>query len=190
VEELLLMLAPAASEFRLETARLVLRDWRDGDFTALHALCTCPEVMATIGPLHDEAKTRALLDRLQARQAQHGCSFWAIERKSDSRVLGFCGISRGTVPQIADELEIGWRIARDCWGQSYAREAAEGSLRWVAQAHPGQPVWAITAVGNVRSRGLMERLGMSYRPDLDFAHPAVAEDSPLKPHVTYWLEAA
>jgi RimJ/RimL family protein N-acetyltransferase len=168
----------------------VLRDWRDDDFAALHALCTCPEVMATIGALHDEARTRDLLEGLQRRQVQHGCSFWALERKSDGRVLGFCGISRGTVAPIAGELEIGWRIARDCWGKSYAREAAEGSLRWASEAHPGKPVWAITSVGNARSRGLMERLGMSYRPDLDFVHPALADDSPLNPHVTYWLESA
>lgn len=57
-------------EFRLETERLVLRDWCDGDFDALHALCTCPTVMATIGSLHDAAKTRDLLERLQNRQAR------------------------------------------------------------------------------------------------------------------------
>jgi RimJ/RimL family protein N-acetyltransferase len=190
LELVLLTLASLPPGFSLETRRLTLREWYDDDFDMLHAICTCPEVMATIGPLHDEAQTRALLERLQQRQVEHGCSFWAMERRSDGRVLGFCGISRGTVSQIAGELEIGWRIARDCWGQSYAREAAEGALRWAAEAHPGQPVWAITSVGNARSRGLMERLGMVHRPDLDFPHPAVADDSPLKAHVTYWLEAA
>ena len=35
----------------------------------------------------------------------------------------------------------------------------------------------------------MERLGMRYLPDGDFDHPAVADDSPLKPHVTYRLDA-
>lgn len=178
-------------EFRLETERLILRDWREADFAALHALCTDPRVMATIGPLlHDEERTLLMLRRLQERQARDGCTFWAMERKADGRVLGYCGVGRGTVPQLENELELGWRLAFDCWGQSYAREAAEATLAWLADHHPGEAIWAITAVGNLRSRGLMERLGMHYRPDLDFEHPKVDDGSPLKPHVTYWLEAA
>ena len=178
------------AEFRLETERLILRDWQRGDFEALHALCTCPQVMATIGPLHDEEKTRGLLGRLQERTQLHGHTFWAMERKDDGRVIGFCGVSRGPVPPIEGLLEIGWRMAADCWGQGYAREAAQATLRWIAANRPGEPIAAITSVGNVRSRGLMERLGMRYRPDMDFEHPNVDDGSHLKPHVTYWLDAA
>jgi RimJ/RimL family protein N-acetyltransferase len=180
----------ALSGLPIATERMVLREWTDADFAPLHALCTCPQVMATIGPLHDEDRTRELLRRLQERQAEDGCTVWAMERKSDGRVLGFCGITRGTVPFLADELEIGWRMAADCWGQSYAREAAEASLEWAAAHRPGRPIWAITAVTNHRSRGLMERLNMAYRPEFDFAHPRIAADSPLSPHVTYRLDAA
>jgi RimJ/RimL family protein N-acetyltransferase len=163
-----------------------MRDWREGDFDALHALCTCPQVMATIGPVHDEARTRALLARLRERTARDGHTFWAMERKEDARVIGFCGVSRGPFAPIEGLLEIGWRMAFDCWGQSYAREAAEATLRWIAARRPGEPVCAITSVGNVRSRGLMERLGMRHRPELDFDHPGV--EGPLRPHVTYWLD--
>lgn len=177
-------------EFRLETSRLILREWCDSDFGALHSLCTDPSVMATIGPLHDEAKTEELLVRLQDRQREHGCIFWAMERQEDGRVIGFCGVSRGTIPRLQNKLEIGWRLASDCWGQSYAREAAEATLVWIGENHPDEAIWAITSVGNLRSRGLMERLGMRYRDDMCFNHPAVADGSPLKPHVTYWLEQA
>jgi RimJ/RimL family protein N-acetyltransferase len=176
------------AEFHLETERLVLREWRAGDFAALHALCTDPQVMATIGTLNDEARTEATLARLQERQARDGCTWWAMELKADGRVLGWCGVGRGTVPQLEKELEVGWRLASDCWGQSYAREAAVATLGWVAANHAGNPVYAITWVGNVRSRGLMERLGMRYRPELDFEHPR-AEVDHLKPHVTYWIES-
>lgn len=175
-------------EFRLDTARLTLRDWRDDDLDALHGICCDPLVMATIGPLQDREAARAGLDRLMARTARDGHTFWALERKEDSRVIGFCGIARGTVPIIADELEIGWRLASDCWGRSYAREAAEAAIAWSAANRPAQPICAITSVGNHRSRGLMERLGMRRDPAMDFAHPHVPEDSPLGPHVTYWLD--
>lgn len=182
--------AAAAGErdsFVLETDRLLLRDWRADDFGALHELCTCPKVMATIGPLHDEQATRAFLVRLQERSARDGHTFWAMERKDDGRVIGFCGVSRGPVPPIEGELEIGWRLAADCWGQSYAREAAQATLGWIAEHRPGEPLCAITSVDNMRSRGLMERLGMRYDTGMDFDHPSIADGSPLKRHVTYWL---
>lgn len=172
-------------EFRLETERLILRDWRDDDLDALWGICSDPIVMATIGPVHDRSETRAMYDRLTARAARDGCTFWALERKSDGRMIGFCGIGRGTVPQLEEDLEIGWRLASDCWGQSYAREAAEASLAWMAAERPGEPLFAITSVGNVRSRGLMERLGMRYCEGMDFDHPRIAPGSPLVPHVTY-----
>jgi RimJ/RimL family protein N-acetyltransferase len=178
----------AAPGFRLDTARLVMRDWRDDDLDALHRICSDPLVMATIGPLQDRETVRAGLGRLIARSVRDGHTFWALERKADARMIGFCGLAKGTVPQIENDIEIGWRLASDCWGQSYAREAAEASLAWMAANRPGEPVCAITSVGNVRSRGLMERLGMRRDPAMDFDHPNVAEGSPLKPHVTYWLD--
>lgn len=181
-------MAQASSAFRLETARLILRDWRDEDLDALHALCSDPLVMATIGPPQDREMARAGLGRLMARATRDGHTFWALERKADRRMIGFCGLARGTVPLIEDHIEIGWRLASDCWGQSYAREAAEASLDWMARHRPGEPVCAITSVGNVRSRGLMERLGMRRDPAMDFDHPHVPAGSPLKPHVTYWLD--
>ena len=175
-------------EFRLETERLILRDWREDDLDALHAICSDPIVMATIGPVQDRETARAGLGRLMARTARDGHTFWALERMSDGRMIGFCGVARGTVPPIADDFEIGWRLASDCWGRSYAREAAEGSLAWFATNRPGRPICAITSVGNTRSRGLMERLGMRHDPGMDFDHPHIADGSPLKPHVTYWLD--
>jgi RimJ/RimL family protein N-acetyltransferase len=173
------------AEFRIETERLVLRDWRDADLEPLHALCTCPQVMATIGPVHDERKSRELLGRLQDRQARDGCTFWAMQRKSDDRMIGFCGVGRGTVPQIERESEIGWRLVYECWGQSYAREAAQAALDWAWRGLDAPMVVAITAQRNTRSRGLMERLGLARCADEDFDHPNLAVGDPLRPHVLY-----
>ena len=173
------------AEVRLETERLILREWRDEDLDALQRMNSDPQVMATIGPLQDREAARGMLDRLMARAAEDGHTFWALERKSDGRMIGFCGVATGTVPEIAGDLEIGWRLASDCWGQYYAREAAEATLAWIAANRPGEPVFAITSVGNTRSRGLMERLGMRYCEGRDFDHPKVEPGSPLVRHVVY-----
>ena len=73
----------------------------------------------------------------------------------------------------------------DCWGQGYASEAARAAIAWAREERPGEDVYAITSVINARSRAVMERLGMVHQPALDFDHPRVADDSPLKRHVTY-----
>ncbi len=173
------------AEFHLETERLVLRDWRDGDLDALAAMGQDPQVMATIGPLMDRKQSAETLDRLRELAAGQGHTFWAVECKEDGRTIGFTGIIRGRDEPIEGELEIGWRLASDCWGRGYASEAARAALGWAAEHRPGEDVFAITAVTNARSRAVMERLGMIHEPDLDFDHPRVPEGDPLRRHVTY-----
>ncbi|OBX19975.1 hypothetical protein A9995_05405 [Erythrobacter sp. QSSC1-22B] len=174
--------------FHLETDRLILRDWQAGDVDDLHRVCSDPQVMATLGPVMTRTGTAALIADLQARALDFGHTFWAIERKSDGRVIGFTGLVRGAIIQIAGQLEIGWRLAADCWGQGYAREAAEAALAWAHEHRSGEPVIAITARSNTRSRALMQRIGMSYQPEHDFEHPALTQGDPLRPHVLYSIK--
>lgn len=175
------------AEFRLETERLVMRSWREEDLAPFHAICSDPQVMATLGPVMDRAETRALIARAQAREEQHGHTFWALERREDARLIGWCGVIRGSAGPVEDKAEIGWRLASDCWGKGYATEAARASLDWLFANLPDDAAWAITNTDNLRSRGVMERLGMSYQPTLDFDHPMLAPDDPLLRHVAYAL---
>ena len=174
-----------SAPFRLQSERLVLRDWREDDIDDLLQVCGDPAVMATIGPVRTRDEVAVLVGTLQECAASLGHTLWAMERCEDARVIGFTGLVRGQVPAIADQLEIGWRLVRDCWGQGLACEAARASLAWARANRPGELVVAMTARNNVRSRALMERLGMIYRPARDFAHPALAPDDPLRAHVVY-----
>ena len=172
---------------QLETERLVLRSWRPEDLGPFATICADPQVMATLGPVMDRAQTAALIDRVTAMEAAHGHTFWALERREDAALIGWCGVIRGTDGPVEDKAEIGWRLARECWGHGYATEAARATLGWLFAHLADDAGWAITHTGNTRSRAVMERLGMRYRPELDFAHPRVAADNPLRPHVTYVL---
>lgn len=173
------------SGFRLETERLLLRSWRDDDLAPFAAICADPQVMATLGPVMDRAGTAALIGRVQAIEAEHGHTFWALERKDDARLIGWCGVIRGTTGPIEGQAEVGWRLASSCWGQGYATEAARAAIDWLFAHLPDDAAWAITHTGNRRSRAVMERLGMTHKPGLDFDHPRLASDDPLRPHVTY-----
>ncbi|USI72681.1 GNAT family N-acetyltransferase [Sphingomonas morindae] len=169
----------------IETARLRLRFWTEADRPAYHALCAAPEVMAHLGGPQAPAEADPGFERMLASQAAHGHGFWGVERRSDDALLGLCGVKYGRVGPILDRLEIGWRLRADAWGQGYAREAATASLAWAAAHRPGEPVYAITVPANRASWGLMTRLGMRRRPDLDFDHPDFAPGHPLRAHIVY-----
>lgn len=175
-------------EFRLETERLILRGWRDADRAPFAAISADPAVMEHLGGPVDRAASDAALDRLGAPAPQGHC-FWALERKADAALLGFCGLRRGghAGTPVTDELEIGWRLAHHAWGQGYAREAAAAALDWGWAHTPAERIAAWTVPANTPSWGLMERLGMTHRPELDFDHPAFAAGHPLRRHLVYTI---
>ena len=174
---------------RIRTERLLLRPWRDEDAEAFHLMGQDPEVMRFLGPPMSLEDCRAAVIRSNQTLADQGSCFWALERHSDLAFIGFCGVKRGPAgTPIADDLEIGWRLARATWGQGYAREAAMATLDWAWANTDAPRVAAITVPANEASWGLMIRLGMTRLPDGDFDHPALAPGNPLRRHLTYAIE--
>jgi RimJ/RimL family protein N-acetyltransferase len=170
----------------IETERLLVRAWHDEDVAPFSILNSDPEVLRFLGIGGTPEESRAFVARQQAMQAELGHCLWALERKEDYALLGFCGVRPG-VPDtpIAGELEIGWRLGSGSWGRGYAREAAAACLDWSFESRGVPRVVAITVEANARSRRLMERLEMIRRPELDFLHPLLPDGHPLKPHLTH-----
>lgn len=161
----------------IDTERLRLRSWTPADVGPFLRVTNTPGVMRWLGGVRDPEQVREmLLKRLPAWEAQRGFTFWAVERKADRELLGFCGIKLADDPgtAIAGMHEIGWRLREDVWGQGYAKEAALASLGFIFDRSVDQVV-ALTVAGNAPSWGLMQRLGMSRRSDLDYEGPAWAQ---------------
>lgn len=159
------------AEFRHPTDRLILRDWREADWPEFFRVTNTPAVMRWLGGVMDTdgmAKQRA---RVEGCRAAHGHCFWVVERQADGALLGFCGIKRADSPgsTIAGLHEIGWRFREDAWGQGYAKEAAVATIDLAFDRFNAPEVFATTVAENTGSWGLMERLGMRRRPDLDYA---------------------
>jgi RimJ/RimL family protein N-acetyltransferase len=173
----------------IDTARLVLRPWRASDREPFAAMGRDPEVMAHLGPLLARTEADDAVDRMNALQTGKGYCFWAVEERATGAFLGFCGLKDGPAgTPIERDIEIGWRLKHDAWGKGFAREAAQASLDWGFANLDCLRIAAITVAANTRSWGLMERLGMTRRPDLDFDHPNLAPGDPLRAHVTYVME--
>nr|WP_156681350.1 GNAT family N-acetyltransferase [Sphingomonas profundi] len=173
-----------------ETPRLILREWREDDRDWAAAQSACPIVMEHLGGPQDRAASDARIDRMIALQAQRGHGFWVIERKADGVAIGTCGLKLidAVGAPLQGELEIGWRIARETWGQGYAREAAAASLDFAFRRLDAERIVSITSERNRASWGLMERLGLTRRHALDF-HDArfPPEDNPT---IVYVIERA
>lgn len=165
----------------IETERLILRDWREEDFEPYIRHTNTPAVMRWLGGVmaQDEAH-EVLTDRIMRWQEERGFTFWVVERKEDCELLGFCGLklADGEGSSFNGEYEVGWRLREDAWGQGYAREAAIASLDYAFDRLGAERVVAVTFGANRPSWGLMKRLGMRRRADLDYHDPRFAEHNP------------
>lgn len=178
------------TEVVAETERLRLRSWSREDRTEFVRHLNTPAVMRWLGGVQTEADYTAGFDRIDGYQAEFGHSLWIVERKSDRALLGFCGLKRVNSPGAPNpgDFEIGWRLREDAWGQGFAKEAAIASLDLAFGRFGAPHVIALTVSGNGPSRGLMERLGMQRRPDLDYVDSRFGPD--LNPTIVYWLGAS
>lgn len=170
----------------VKTPRLILRQWRPEDRVPFAALNADPAVTQFLLPL-TRAESDALADRLARSIDEQGWGFWAVEVPGVAPFIGFVGIKPmpAALP-IAPGIEIGWRLARAHWGNGYALEAAQASLRVGFEQARLPEIVAFTALGNVRSRAVMERLGMQEDSE-QFDHPALTSGHPLRRHVLYRL---
>ena len=173
----------------LDTGRLRLRGWTDADREPFAALNADPEVAEFLAAPLDRARSDALIDRIIERWRSDGFALFAVERLADGRFLGFVGAM--TLPWAPDPFpEIGWRISREGWGQGYATEAAREAMRFAFEDAGIEELVSYTTPGNVRSRRVMEKLGMARRDPsaaYDFLHPRLPEGHPVSPTVAYRL---
>jgi RimJ/RimL family protein N-acetyltransferase len=162
----------------IETERLILRDWREDDIEPFVRHLNTPAVMRWLGGVNaPDLLEDVVRDRFMVWSRRFGHTFWVAERKEDGELLGFCGlkVANDAGSPVEGELEIGWRLREDVWGQGYAKEGAAASLDFAFDRLGAKQVVALTVAGNTPSWGLMLRLGMTRRPDLDYAGPDWAE---------------
>ncbi len=171
----------------LRTARLLLRPWQDEDSAAFAAMSADPAVMEFLRPLAEPGAAEADAARLQAHWRQHGFGRWVVEIPGEASFIGLVGL--GAVPfeaHFTPAVEAAWRLSRAHWGRGYASEAAQASLDYGFAELRLAEIVAFTVPANLRSRRVMERLGMTRLPQDDFDHPNVRE-GPLRRHVLYRL---
>ena len=170
----------------IETPRLILRGWRDEDYEPFAALNADPEVMRHFPATHTREESDSLATRNRLHIDDHGWGLWAVERKLDAAFLGFVGLAHPRPPHpMEGQTEVGWRMAQFAWGHGYASEAARASLAFGFEHLGLGEIISFTATENLRSQAVMQRIGMTHRPERDFDHPALPKGHRLERHVLY-----
>jgi RimJ/RimL family protein N-acetyltransferase len=113
----------------IETERLLLRDWQPSDAPPFAALNADPEVTRYLrGPMSRDASDE-LIARIRAHWHAHAFGLYAVEIKSSGAFAGFVGLAVPSfLPDVLPAVEVGWRLAREHWGQGYATEGAAACL--------------------------------------------------------------
>lgn len=167
-----------------ETERLVLRRWREEDRVPFRRMNADPRVMEFMPALLTAAESDAMVDRIEAHFRERGFGLFAVEEKEGGAFLGYVGLSvPGFDAPFMPAVEIGWRLAVEYWGRGLASEAAREVLRYGFEVVGLESVVSFTVPANVRSRCVMEKIGMRF--ETEFEHPRLPHGHPLRRHVLY-----
>jgi RimJ/RimL family protein N-acetyltransferase len=174
-------------DFALVTPRLLLRRWRPDDAVGLAEVLGDAAVTEwlAMAPL-DRAAAAARVERFEKQFDAHGMGPLAVEVRATGALAGYCGLLPVGVPAPAPRgVEALWALGRSAWGYGYAIEAARAVLADGFERLDLADILAFTARTNLRSQRVMQGAGMTRAADLDFDHPRLAEDHPLRAHVVY-----
>ncbi|MEU9702089.1 GNAT family N-acetyltransferase [Streptomyces sp. NPDC047981] len=154
------------------TPRLLLRRWTDDDLVPMAEIDADPEVMRWIGDgsVRDLEQTAEDIERWEEEWDDEGFGLFAVELLGSGELIGFAGLSVPEyLPELRHEVEIGWRLGRQFWGQGYASEAAHAVLEFALQDRGLDRVVAVAHLSNTASENVMRKLGMV--PEREIEHP-------------------
>jgi ribosomal-protein-alanine N-acetyltransferase len=172
--------------FVMETPRLRLRTWEPEDREPFANLNGDRRVMEFLGGVISPEESHAAADRIDVHFRQHGFGPFVMELRETGVFIG--GVGPHVVPfesQFTPAVELVWRLAFDHWGRGYATEGARAALDYCGETLRLKEVVALTVPANLRSRRVMEKIGMIHDAAGDFDHPRLAEGDPLRQHVLY-----
>ncbi|WP_417596889.1 GNAT family N-acetyltransferase [Oceanospirillum sp.] len=160
----------------LETERLILRAFRQPDFSAYHGMVSDTDVVRYVGQgvsLNTEQAWQSMA-YLMGHWWLKGFGLWAVEEKSSGRVVGRVGLYQ---PEGWPGMELGWMIAKEHWRKGFAFEAAQAALAYQRTHFPQEPLISLIHSENKPSIKLAQKLGASFSLGREMGNIQVLEFS-------------
>lgn len=174
----------------LKTKRLILRQWQEEDLEPFAGLNADPRVMEYFSSTLTQEESAAALTLSRIHIQKHGWGKWAVALIETGEFLGRIGLEEIDFPaSFAPNIELGYRLAFEHWGKGYATEGALACLKYGFETLNLKEIVSFTATLNIRSRAVMERIGMHRDSKDDFDYPKLHEGHKLRRHVLYRLDA-
>lgn len=150
----------------IETPRLILRPWTLRDLTNYERMSKDIGYNCFASPgIYLARDADDLFAKVQQRIKtfdEHGISKFPIFRKNDEAFVGTCGADFFELDGQR-ELEMGYRLLLDHWGQGYATEAAQAMLSYLLEKLRARSVFGLAVAQNPGSLKVLERIGFRYR---------------------------
>jgi RimJ/RimL family protein N-acetyltransferase len=148
----------------IETERLLLRQWREGDLKAYARICADTEVMRYLPATLSREESAEQMAGFVRHWEERGFGLWAVEEGASGEFIGFVGLMRhDDWPEGEHRTEVGWRLGRAHWGRGLATEGALASVRYGFEGLGLARIISITLPENAASRRVMEKAGLTYR---------------------------
>ena len=170
----------------LETDRLILRTFEENDIDLMSLIDQDPKVCEFLPSIGNREKTAQSVHRFMIHYHDHEFSLYAVELKSTGEMIGWCGLMTPAFEaHFIPAVEIAWRLASNQWNHGYATGAAKAVLQYAFEQLNLNEVVSFTVPDNIRSRRVMEKIGLHHNPMDDFDHPKLEKSHPLCRHVLY-----
>lgn len=152
---------------RLETERLILREWTPADAEDLYEYARDPDVGPHAGwkPHEDVRESRKIIDELFRSNET-----WALVEKESGRIVGSIGLEQDKYRPEIRSRERGYSLGKAYWGRGYMTEAAKRLIHYAFEELKLEVLMIRTGDANLRSRRVIDKCGFTYEGTLRRAY--------------------
>lgn len=170
-----------------KTQRLVFRDWKEQDLNEFRIMNKDTRVMKYFAKTLIDEETDRFYNIIQNEFRNYRYGLYAVETRRNNGFIGFIGFHWANFnSQFTPCIEIGWRLKYEAWGNGFATEGATACLKYGFETLEFNKIYSFTSKINLQSENVMKKIGMV--KVMEFEHPNIIEDSPLRKHVLYAIE--
>lgn len=170
----------------IETERLILRTWEEDDVYPYFLINQDSKVIEFLPSAMSMSEVRDFINKVNNKYKKYGYTLFATALKDTGKLIGFIGLNYTDFPaSFTLAVEIGWRLGSQYWGKGYATEGAKAVLDFGFNQCNLKEIVSFTAINNIKSIKVMQRLGMLEDIERKFNHPNLLLDHSLSLHVLY-----